>query len=315
MSRPSPLRLCAFLTTALASLAACRDAGVRSDHGLDGPLAGLAWLPEETAIVLALDLDRLRGQPIWKTLSPTLAKHVGPALDGIAAGTGIELTRQAHRLWVGLPGQRQADGRFALVLESDPVDAARVETWIEKRAPGALSVRLANSRWLVISKGAWTQRMGGPHARPRSAADNRELRRLCQRSAGQHALWVAALVPLAVRRALLDSAHFADVASLLRGYGFLDDTAGLHAELVGEFGNTNDPPLVAHRLNVLHNQGKRNPDMLVAGLSPYLEAVRVEARQAEIRITLDLPDAQSADVIEHIEALARTTRTKYSPAP
>ena len=97
---------------------------------------------------------------------------------------------------------------------------------------------------------------------------------------------------------------------MVRVFGFVNDTAGLHAELVGEFGNTKDPPQVAHRLEILHNQAKRDPDMLVAGLSPYLQALHVNANDACIRIALDLPDAQAGDVVERIEALARTARTK-----
>lgn len=273
---------------------------------------GLAFLPEETEIVVSLDLDRLRGQPIWKALSPALAKYAGPSLDEIAAGTGLEATRQVHRIWVGLPGERQPDGRFVLVAETDPVDATRAKAWLENRARGELSVAVLSSRQIRIAKGAWSSAAARPR---RSAADNLELRRLCQRSAGENSVWLAARVPLPVRRALMENARMADVATLARTSAALDDSAGLHAELVGEFGNTTDPPLVAHRLKVLQNQAKRNPDMLVAGLSPFLEALHVETRDASVRIVLDLPDGQVGDVLERTFALARTVRTKYSPAP
>lgn len=279
--------------------------------------AALAFLPDQAETVIALDLDRLRGQPIWKSISPALAKHAGPALAEIAAGTGIEPMRQFHRVWIGLPGERQADGRFVLVAETDSVEATRATAWLQNRARGELAMTVPDPKHIVLSKGAWTQAVAGllgPGPLPRSAASNVELRRLCQR-AGEHGVWFAALVPLTVRRALMQAARLSDVASLVRTFGFLDDGAGLHAELVGEFANTADPPLLAHRLKIFQNQAKRNPDMLVAGLSPYLEAVHVDVRDAQVRVALDLPDAQTGDVLDRIEALARTPRTKYSPGP
>lgn len=200
-----------------------------------------------------------------------------------------------------------------LVVETDPLDSARAAGWLEQRTKGELAISIPSSRQILIAKGAWA---GAVATRPaRSAADNVELRRLCQRLPAESSLWVAALVPITVRRTLLENARMSDVATLLRIAGSLGDSAGLRAELVGEFGNTADPPLLAHRLKILQNQAKRYPDMLVAGLSPYLEALHVEAHDASVRVVLDLPDAQVGDVIERTFALARTLRTKYSPAP
>jgi len=315
LSRRSILYGCAFLAAlaATASLNSCRRSSPMHKAGPRADLDALAFLPSEAEIVVALDLDRLRSQPIWKAISPVLAKHAGPSLDEIAAGTGLEAARQVHRLWVGLPGERQADGRFVLLAETDPVDAARAMDWFEKRTKGELAISIPNARQILIAKGAWASAVVTRPAR--SAADNVELRRLCQRLPGESSLWIAALVPLAVRRTLMENTRMADVATLVRASGALSDAAGLRAELVGEFGNTTDPPLLAHRLKVLQNQAKRNPDMLVAGLSPYLEALHVEAHDASVRVVLDLPDAQAGDVIERTFALARTPRTKYSPAP
>lgn len=298
---------------ATTSLAGCRRSLPVHDARPRADLDVLAFLPKQTEIVVSVDLDRLRGQQVWKAISPVLAKHAGPALDEIAAGTGLEATRQVHRIWVGLPGERQDDGRFVLLAETDPLDRARATAWLEKRAQGELTVLIPDPRRLVIAKGAWAS--GIATRLEHSAADNVELRRLCQRLAGASSLWVAALVPIEVRRALMDNARMSDVAALLRVSGSLGGAAGLHAELVGEFGNTADPPLLARRLKVLQNQAKRHPDMLVAGLSPYLEGLHVEVRDASVRVVLDLPDAQAGDVIERTFALARTPRTKYSPAP
>lgn len=263
--------------------------------------------------MLAVDLERLRGQPVWKTLSSALARNAKPFLDAIAAGTGIEPVAQLRRIWIALPAERQSDGRFLLLAETDQAGEARAADWLKTRPRGEMAVRFAGPREIVIGKGAWAA--GTLPRRPHTAADNPELRRLCERAAGEHGIWLAAVVPTGVRQVLLGQDRLADVASLTRVFAFLDDARGLHAEAVGEFVNTSDPPLLAHRLQVLHNQAKRDPDLLVAGLSPYLEALHVGARDASVRAALDLPDSQANDVIEHIEALALTARTKYSRPP
>lgn len=290
---------------AAAQLGACQRARAPVEDPTPAT-AVLALLPEDVAIVLGVDLDRLRAQPVWKTLSPLLAKLAGPQLDAIAAGTGIEPARQIHHLWVGLPGERQDDGRLIVVADTDPLDVARFSAWLARPGHGAFTLRLPSERRIVMAKGAWATPATSP------AAANPELRRLCQRAAGGHGLWFAALVPAPLRQTWLARGPFTDVAAMARVLGFLDDGAGLHAELVGEFANSADPAAVAHRLDVLHHQGKRNPDMLIAGLAPYLDALRVEARDARVRVTLDVPDGQTADLVERIEALALRPGTKYS---
>jgi hypothetical protein len=296
-----------------AHLASCRRAHPTQGDSQRAPDAQLALLPRETQIVLAVDLDRLRGQPVWKALSSVLARNAKPFLDAIAAGTGIEPVTQVHRIWIGLPGQRQPDGRFALLVEADPVDTVRAAAWLQKQGRGEMAIRFPSPRSVFIGKGAWA---APPTARTaHSAADDPQLRRLCERAAREHAIWFAALVPTDIRKTLMGQSRMADAGSLARVFGFLDDAGGLHAEVVGELTNTEDPPLLAHRLQAFHNQAKRDPDLLVAGLSPYLEALHVGAHDATVRAVLDLPDAQAGDVIERIEGLALTTRTKYSRAP
>jgi hypothetical protein len=310
----------AFLVAALTALGAAGCRRGTPAHAPARPGAGLSsealeLLPEQAEMVLFV--DRLRGGPLWKVLSSAVAEHAGAALAEIAAGTGLEVMRQVRKIWIALPGERQPDGRFVLLAETQTLDRARVAAWMHKRARDGLSVAVPSPNQIWVGKGEWNHLPDGRagNGASGSAVDGAELRRLCERTAGDHSAWLAALVPMSLRRSLMDAGRFSDVAALVRVFGFLDASAGLHVELVGEFANTTDPPEVAHRLQVLHNQARRNPDMLVAGLSPYLEALRVEARDAQVRLALDLPEAQTVDFVEHAFALARSVRTKYSPAP
>ena len=279
------------------------------ESGSEATAAVLAALPEDTGIVLGLDLDRLRAEPIWKALSPALAKLAASPLGDLVAGSGSEPARQTHHIWVALPGERQDDGRFLLLAEADPMEVERTAGRV-LHAPAKLAVRRINARWVVIAQGAWIRATAG---QAHSAANNPELRRLCQRAAEQHGFRFASLVPAPQRRRWLADGH-SDLAALVRVFGFFDASSDFHAELVGELSNSTDPYGVAERLTAIHGQARRNPDLLIAGLAPYLAAIRIQARDASVHVAIEVPASQTADLVERILALALPQRTKYSRA-
>jgi hypothetical protein len=275
--------------------------------------ADLALVPPDAQIVLALDLERLRGQSAWTTVLAALAKDAKPTLDGFAVGAGFDLTRQLRRVLVALPAERQDDDRFLLIADVDGLDEARATTWLKARLGEKAVVVIRGQNQIVISQGAWSGRLAPPRSTaklPPSAADHPELVRLCTRAAVDHSSWFAAIVPAAVRRGLMQEPRFADVAAIARVWGFVNLNSGAQLEVVAELSNTADAALLTHRLAVYLNQAKRDPETLVLGLAPYLEALRVTAHDARVHATLDLSGAQLGECIERIEALAHAARTK-----
>jgi hypothetical protein len=293
-------------------------AGETEAADADRALPVLALVPPDARIVVSLDLERLRGQPGWTMLLSALAKDPRHWLGDFTGGTGLDLTQHLRRVLVALPGERQADNRFAVIADIDRLDEARVTTWLRKQLGPATVALVRDHRQLVIGHGAWGQGMAGLASAAQlspSAADSPELRRLCQRAADGHAFWFAAVVPASVRHDLVLQDRFPDAASIMRMSGFADLDAGLHgdglhAEMTAELSNTRDAAHLARRLTVFLNQARRHPRMLVLGLAPYLEALRLEARDASVKASVELPVAQLGEVIERIEALARGAWTK-----
>jgi hypothetical protein len=257
-------------------------------------------------MVLSVDLERLRGRPAWRTVFPALAKNAKSFFAAFAAGAGLDVPQQLRRLLIALPAERQSDDRFVLIADTDALDEPRVTGWLRTRLSEKTSVLVRNKTQIVISRGAW----GGPAAALGSAADNPEWRRLCTRAALDHDLWFAALVPTPVRRALMQAPGFADVASVARVWGFINLDDGAHAEAVAELSGKADAEDLAHRLGVYLNQAKRHPDMLVRGLAPFLEALRLAFHDASVHATLDMSGPQLGECIERIEALAHAGGTK-----
>jgi hypothetical protein len=301
------------LTLACTPGCRCVATTQENDPAARRTAAALALMPTDAEIMLSLDLERLRGQPAWTTVLSALTKNTRPFLDGFAAGTGLDLPRQLRRVLIALPAERQGDDRFALVADADALDEARVTTWLRARLGEKATVLVREQSQIVISQGAWSGTMAALASSPKltpSAADRPELQRLYLRAALDHSLWFAAAMPAAVRRALMLEPRFSDVASIARVSGFINLHSGAYIEVVAELSNTADATALAHHLGVYLNQAKRHPELLVRGLAPYLEALRLAAHGARVHATLDIPAADMGDFIERIEALAHGTWTK-----
>jgi hypothetical protein len=303
---------------ALACAPACKrvsdeSAATNKDPVAERTTAALALIPAEAEIVLSLDFEALRGQPAWATVLSALAKDTKPFLDGFAAGTGLDLQRQVRHVLIALPAERQGDDRFALIVDTDALDESRVTTWLRARLGKKTAVFARGKNQVVISQGTWSGTMAALANATKltpNASGHPELLRLCTRAAAEHSLWFAALVPMAVRRDLMLESNVADVATISRVSGFINLNQGAQAEVVAELSNSADAALLAHRLGVYLNQAKRHPDMLVRGLAPYWEALRLAAHDARVHATLDLSVAQLGECMERIEALAHATWTK-----
>ena len=273
--------------------------------------SALALVPPDAEIVLSLDLERLRGQTDWTTVLSALAKSPRPILDDLAVATGFDWNRQLRRVLVALPGERQSDDRFLLIADVEQLDEARMTAWLQARLGEKFAVFVRDRNQIVISQGEWKATMAAlvrASTLMRSAADRPELLRLCTRAAADHSLWFAAIVPAAVRRSLMHPPSLADVAAIARVSGFMN--SGGQAEGVAELSTAADAATLAHRLGVYLNQAKRHPEMLVRGLAPYLEALRLTTHDARVHATLDIPGDQVGDLIERIEALAHAPGTK-----
>jgi hypothetical protein len=303
---------------ALTSPSGCRRVPLETARKANSPSAeslrtNLSLVPADARIVLSLDLERLRGKPVWKKGMAGLARDAGLSLDGFAKGTGVDLTEQARGVLIAVPAERQDDDRFVLIAETGTVDEPRVTAWLRQRQDGKMAAFVHGGNHIVIAKGAWASsvvalaKAGSPAP---SAAGDPELRRLCERAAGDHIFWLAAIVPAALRRSLIEQARFPDVASVTRLSGSVDLDGGLHAKVVAELSNEADALSLAHRLGAYVNAAKRHPDMLAQGFSPYLEAVRLAVRGASVHASLTLPAAQQDDLAPLLENLVHAAWTK-----
>jgi hypothetical protein len=300
--RASVTLACALL--ALLAPSGCRRGARESVPPGDSPAlrrlhANLRLVPREAGIVLALDLERLRGTSAWNELAAGPLRDAALLLDGLAQGIGIDPITQVREVLLAVPGERQADDRFIAIMRIDRSAEARAAKWLAQRPDGPTAAFFQPPDGVVIAKGAWAgqaRALAGTAPPAASAAAEPELRRLCERAAADHAIWLAAIVPPSVRRAFFERARFPDLASLARVRAAIDIDRELHAEVVAELSNEPDARSLALRLGDYLQAAKRHPDVLAQGLAPYLEALRLAARGPNLHATLDLPASQSGDL-------------------
>lgn len=313
-----PIARTTAMSLALLAMLGCRPSVAPGKH--DRPtgaservLATLAWVPADARIVASIDIASLRGRPLWGALLPALTKHAQHVLAGMSAATGFDPSRQAQRLVVALPNEPTPDRRFFLLIDAEPLDESRVTDWLRARLGDSAAIVVRDQRRILIAQGAWAASVRELARAPRldpSAADDPELRHLCLRAAAGHALWLAAVVPPALRHRQLHQDKHSDVGALVRLAAYLDDGGEMRAGVVAELSNSRDAGPLARRLDGYLGQARRQPEMLWRGLSPYLDGIHVVADQAAVKATMTLPASQIGDLVERMEALAQTAWTQ-----
>ena len=124
-----------------------------------------------------------------------------------------------------------------------------------------------------------------------SAATDVDLVNLVERAAGTHALWAAAIVPESTRKSLSADPHFADAASILTLSAGADLGKGLEAQLLADLATATEARSLALKVTESLRDAKRNPEVLMLGLGPYLDGVTATSKDHvfELRARLDEP--------------------------
>jgi hypothetical protein len=297
----------------------------------------LAVLPADTRVLAVVDLARVRAAPLWARLA-ALAED-DPAdrtrIQGLTARTGLDPLRQIQRVWAAFPDSARERGQFALVVEGQGFDERRLVAYAREEG-AARGVRIepttrgGRTLWtgrgpartagffdgpgrFVLGGGGWGELLAdlaapaGGAPRPPSAAGG-ELAHLCDRVPRGRALWFAALVPLDVRRMLMDDPGHDSAASVTRLAASADLAPGLSAEVVADLSNAADARVLVTRIQASVREAKRNAKALMLGLAPYLDAVTAEADGPTLRLKLTLGEAQTRDLVDRLMGLVRAAR-------
>ncbi len=276
--------------------------------------AALARLPYDTAVVGSLDLRQALRSPSGKRLFAALQREpefrkAAAELDRI----GFSVQRHVERLWIAMPAAT-LDGaeEFAFVIRLS-VDRDRFLGWlrgrggrelVERKLGGSVYYTAGDLAWaflgadhLLIAHASYVDEVlraagDGKH----SASANRPLLIAASAASGSgDPLWLAVLVPDAVRARLRDQALTAQLADVrwLAGHAQFGAATEWRAQL-----RTTRADSARTLVGVLQQMIEAAAaDLASAGLADAMRKTRLTAEGNAVRIEGSLPGARTAAAI------------------
>jgi len=336
--RPIPVLLVAL---GLVAASSCRGGCARVADRTAAAQGPLAHFPVETQVLVAFDFTRMRDTPAVKKLA-TLAQQ-NPADEQqsreLTRRTGFDPFRDTDSLVLAFPEEARREGQLGLVLRGDHLDETRLvafvrdelqkrgddlvstmrggrRLWSAQRDPSVVGF-FADARTFVLGGGGWGPRMAdlADSARPSdSAATNLPLVHLVERAAGAaHGIWAVALVPPGTRRKLAEEPRFKSAAAVLSLVVGVDLVKGLQAVLLADVATPEDAQGLAAKVHETLRDARRNAQVLLLGLGPYLEGVSARAAGSTFELTATLSEPQLDDLIDRLGAALALARQGRAP--
>lgn len=241
----------------------------------------LAITPSGATMAIWADLARGRTSPAWQRF-------------------------EAHTRWQTIAGcDLDADQVLVTLDEAGPTAwVLRGGASVRLERCGSLKVRRSDPRTVVLAPDRSARRFSG-RARRRSPL----ARLLCDVPASRTAAFAATLGPEA-RRRLQAMPALRESATLKSVVGSADVGDGLRVWMRARLGSRRDAAKVADGIAREIDTLRRQPMMVLAGLSPVLGGVhvRAEASHATIEASVDAPAL--ARLIQQIEVLSGTSARK-----
>jgi hypothetical protein len=331
-----------IVVVALAALSSCRG-GCRRDNVAERTLTvqgRMALFPASARIVAGVDAVQLRASPAAAKVQALAAESQADkqTIAEFQRRTGFDPLKQITSITVAFPEDARGSGDFGVMLVADRFDETRLVAyardelqktgddlvsrkhgrltlWSSKRDPAVVGFFI-DQRTFALGAGSWGARMAELADKNNpgdSAATNLELVHLVERAAGTHAFWGAAMVPAETRRGLASQPGFAEAATINTLSASIDFGKGLEAMLIADVATPDAARALATKVTESLRDAKRNPQVLMLGLGPYLGGVSARAadRTFEVRATLG-PEAVD-DLVTRLGALVALARTGSAP--
>ena len=327
----------------VAALGSCRAGCHKGDDRAATVEGRLALFPAATRIVASIDVAKLRASPAAAKLIAQAKQNAGDQreIDDFAKRTGFDPLRQLNSVTVAFPEEARAHGELGMVLRADHLDEARLiayvrdqlqkngddltatahgrlTLWASKHDPDLVGFFL-DEQTFVLGAGGWGPKMAdlAETLRPGdSAATDLDLVNLVERAAREHDVWAAAIVPEATRQTLSADPRFADAANIQTLSGGLNLGKGLEAVLHADLSTSAEARALADRVTSSIRDAKKNPQVLLLGLGPYLDGVSASAADRGFDLHAGLSEAAFDDLITRLAglvALARGGGSAFSP--
>jgi hypothetical protein len=332
----------ALFLVGFVAISSCRG-GCRRGASADRALTvqgRLALFPASARMVAGLDVGQLRASPAAAKIQALAVESQADqrTLAEFQRRTGFDPIKQLASLTVAFPEDARASGDFGLLLRADRFDEARLVAyardelqksgddliatkrgrltlWSSRRDPSLVGF-FVDERTFALGAGGWGARMADlvDKSNPGdSAATNLELVRLVERAAGTHAIWGAAIVPAETRASLAAQPGLAEAATINTLSAAIDFGKGAEAVLVADVATPDAARVLASKVTASLRDAKRNPQVLMLGLGPYLGGVSARAVDRTFEVRATLGEAAVEDLVARLGAMVALARSGTPP--
>jgi hypothetical protein len=340
IGRTITTRRCALLL--VVAVCSCRGGcsrGGDAERALS-PQGRLAPFPAAARMVAGVDVARLRASPAAAKVQALAVESQADqqTLAEFQRRTGFDPIKQLTSLTVAFPEDARGSGDFGLVLRADHFDEARLVAyardelqksgddlvatkrgrltlWASRRDPTVVGF-FVDDRTFMLGAGGWGARMADlvDQTNPGdSAATNLELVRLVERVAGAHALWGAAIVPAETRRRFGGQPGLTEAATISTLSASIDFGKGLDATLIADVATPDAARALATKVTESLRDAKRNPQVLMLGLGPYLGGVSARAVDRTFEVHAALGPEAVDDLATRLAAMVALARAGTAP--
>jgi hypothetical protein len=316
----------------IVGLAGCQSCG---GAGGGATKEDLALVPKEADVIFAGNVTRMRNTAMWRKMLDMRDSDAQTKkdFDEFVKKCGLDPLQQIDSVFIAFPQAVGDSKEFAAILrgtfnEQKLVECAKDQAKKDAQELAtseyngkklytstkqgqafatfldAKTVALGGKEWIkkVIDLAAGKKDAGG------SAKENEPLMALLKRVKTTDAIWGAGLVPQTTRDQLKNDPNLSAAGSMKDMFGSVDFANGITADLNVDLGSDADAKALVEKINGQLGEAKKNPQFMMAGLTTFLDNVKIEPKAATFHVGITFNQAQVDDLINRIKGLLSSFR-------
>jgi hypothetical protein len=321
---PRSMRVAHFAL--LAFLSGCSTCAT---SGKGAAKEDMQLVPVETQVVFMANPARMRNTAMWRKLLDVRDgdEQTKKQYTEFVQKCGLDPFTQIDSVFLAMPQPSGDAKEFAVIMrgkfdEAKLVSCAREQAkkdgqelaesdynghklYTSTKSSQAFATFL-DAKTVVIAGKEWVKKVldsAGGKGGGQSAKDNGQLMELVKRAKTSDALWGAGLVTQSTRDQLKADPQLAPAASMKDLFGSVDFASGVGMEVSVDLGSDADAQGLTGKIQAQVAEAKKSPQLMMAGLSAFLDGVKIESKAATFHLTVTLNQQQVDDLINRVKGL------------
>lgn len=324
----SRLSISLILGASLFSIA-CSKGGTASKDDL-------ALVPQDTEMVIGINISRMRGTAMWKKfmdLGLAQEKSKKDYEEFNKNCVDISSADGPESLFVALPNVTKAtkDGAVIIRLKA-ALDDAKLAKCAEYMASknsekvvtsdyngkkiynsgsaadaekGGLT--LLDSKTIAFGSGAWLKKVIDIAAgkEPASAKKNEVLVALVKRAKTSDAIWGAGSVPQSVRDSFKGNPQLAPMATLKDAFGSMDFASGMSLDVNLDTGSDADAKALNDQVTTQLAEVKKSPQVMMLGLNTMIDPLKIEAKGSTFHVGVSYDQKTVDEMVTRFQGMLK----------